>query len=200
LSCTVLNSSRIMVAFTHAPLQAMEFIYVKNTFLDEVPITDESMRPRSRSCPPICSRSICAPKELVLTEPPRVRNQEIDAEEDMDFSTSWSAQSCNSGSKPFMIDVLLPVDPNEAASTSSTAEPVAEKTDQGKKTRPCKAKRNRYKKLVHKLQTEISDNPEVFRMDQIDFPPSLQANESQRLKLIDRMERYQNRVLTSHGG
>jgi len=193
-----LNSSRILVHFAPAP-QAMDFVYVKNTFLEVVAITDESARPRSNSCSAICSRITCAAKELVLAEP-RVRNEEIDADEDMDSSTSWSAQSCNSGSEPFMTDVLLPVDPTEASSKSRTDEAVAEERNQEKKNRPCKGKRNRYKKLVQRLETQISENPEIFDIDQVVLPPSLQANHSQRLKLIDRMERYKNRALTSHGG
>jgi len=174
----------------------MDSVSVQNTVVEVVPITDESMRPPSRSCSAICSRSTSAAKELVLTEPPRVRKEEIDVDEDMDLSTPWSAQSCNSGSESFMSDGLLPVDPTEASPESRTAEPVAEEKNQAKKSRPCKSKRNRYKNLVHRLEKQISENPEVFRMDQVVLPPSIQANGTQRLKLIGRMERYQNRALT----
>jgi len=173
---------------------------VKNTFLEVIQITDASIRRRSRSCPAMCSRKKYAANELVLTQPPHVRSEELDADEDMDSLTSWPAQSCNRGGEPFMIDVFLPVDHGEASSNSWTAEPVAEEQNQAKKCRPCKGKRNRYKKMVDRLQKQISENPEVFRMDQVVLPPSLQANDRQRLRLFDRLKRHQHKVLTSHGG
>jgi len=171
---------------------------VKNTFLDVIPIADESIRLRSRSCPTICSRNKCTANGLVLTEPPRVRSDEINADEDMDLSTFLSAQSCNRGREPFMIDVFLPVDHSEASSNSWTAEPVAEEQNQAKRARACKAKRNRYKRLVDRLQKQISDNPVVFSMDEVVLPPSLQTNDRQRLKLLDRLKSYQHKVLTSN--
>jgi len=171
---------------------------VRNTFLDVIQITDESIRRRSRSCPAISSRSKCAPNELVLTELPHVRSEELDTDEDMDSSTAWSAQSCNRGREPFMIDVFLPVDHSEASSNSWTAEPVAEEQNQAKRARACKAKRNRYKRLVDRLQKQISDNPVVFSMDEVVLPPSLQTNDRQRLKLLDRLKSYQHKVLTSN--
>jgi len=178
----------------------MEIVIVKNTFLDVIQTTDESIRRRSRSSPAICSRNKCAPSELVLTEPPHVRSEELDTDEDMDLSTSRSAHSCNRGRQPSMIDVFLSVDHSEASSNSWTAEPVAEEQNQSKKCRPCKGKRNRYKKMVDHLQKQISENPEVFTMDQVILPPSLQANDRQRLRLFDRLKRHQHKVLTSRGG
>jgi len=189
-----LNSSWLSL---HSQPQAMEIVCVRNTFLDVIPTTDESIRLRSRSCPAICSRNKCAPSGLLLTEPPRVSGQQLDADEDMDFSTSLSARSCNMGREPVIIDV---VDHSDASSNSWTAEPVVEEQNQAKKSRPCKGKRNRYKKLVDRLQRQISENPVVFAMDQVDLPPSLQANDRQRLRLIDRLKSYQHKVLTSHGG
>jgi len=181
------------------PPQAMQLVCVKNTFLDEVKITDERTRLRSRSCPEICSRSTCATIELVLTEPPRVRSEELDSDEDMDLSTLWSARSRNRGREPFMMEVFQPIDHSEESSNSWSAEPVAEELNQAKKSRPCKAKRNRYKRLVDRLQRQICENPEVFTMDQVALPPSLQANDRQRLRLIDRLIVYRNEVLTAHG-
>jgi len=173
---------------------------VKNTFLEVISITEEDMRPRSKSCSIIREMTNCAAKELVLTEAPGVRNKELDADEDMEFSTSSSRQSCTNGREPCRVEVFVPADQIEASSKSSTDEPAAEEQNQETKRRPCKGKRNRYKRLVHRLQAEISEKPEFFTMDEVVLPPSLQANDCQRRKLIDRMERYQHRVLTSSGG
>jgi len=171
---------------------------VKNTFLEVIPITEEK-RSRSKSCPIIPVRANCGAKELVLTEPSRAGNKELDADEDIELPTSWSRQGCTNGREQFSVDGFVPVDHIEA-SKSSADEPAPEDQSQVKKGRPCKKKRNRYKKLVHRLQTKISENPEVFTMDEVVLPPSLQANGSQRLKLIGRLERYQHKLLTSSGG
>jgi len=181
------------------PTRAMEFVGLKNTFLETISSTEESMRSRSKSCSIDPVRTKCAAKELVLTEPPCVKNKELDTDDDMELPTYWSRQSCTNGREPFRVDVVVPVHQIEVASSkASTDEPAAD-AEEKKKSRPCKGKRHRYKKLVHRLQKKISENPEVFTMDEVVLPPSLQANANQRLKLIDRMERYQNKVLTPYG-
>jgi len=63
-----------------------------------------------------------------------------------------------------------------------------------KKQRPCKGKRNRYKKLVKHLEAEIQANALSFDFNMKTLPPSLQANEKQRERLRARMEQYQHRV------
>jgi len=93
----------------------------------------------------------------------------------------------------FTVDVCAPLDPIDVSCNSSTAE----EQDQWKKMRPCKGKRDRYKKLVQRLQTQIKANPGVFTMDDIVLPPSLHANPTQRLKLINQMKKYQRKVLAS---
>jgi len=103
-----------------------------------------------------------------------------------------------SGKEHFRVDVCVPLDPIDVSCDSSTEILGAEERDQVQKMpRPCKGKRNRYKKLVQRLQTQIMANPGGFTMDDIVLPPNLLANHTQRLKLIDRMKRYQQEVLTS---
>jgi len=63
-----------------------------------------------------------------------------------------------------------------------------------KKSRPCKGKRDRYKKLVKRLQADIQADPVTFDLNALTLPPSLQANDKQREKLLERMDRYQHRV------
>jgi len=98
-----------------------------------------------------------------------------------------------------MVDVSVQSDRPEASSISSTEDSAAEEQNQTNKKRPGKGKRDRYNKLIQRFQTQISENPEGFAIDEIVLPPSLQANDKQRLKLIEQMERYQVAVLTSSG-
>jgi len=179
---------------------AMEFVFVKNTFLEEVSITEERMRSRSTPCSVARSRTNDAARGFVLTEPPRVTNTVLDVDEDMELSISWSRQGCTSGREPFMVDMSVPSDRIEASSKSITEDTAAEEQNQTNKKRPSKGKRDRYNKLIQRLQTRISENPEGFTLDEVVLPPSLQANGKQRLKLIEQMERYQHAVLTSIGG
>jgi len=178
----------------------MEFVSSKNTFLQMISSTEESMKSRSKSCSINPVRTTCAAKELVLTEPPCVKNKELDSDDDMELPTYWPRRSCTNGREPFRVDVFVPVDQIEVASSkASTDEPAAEEEKHAKKGRPCKGKRNRYKKLVRLLQTQISENPEVFTMDEVVLPPSLQANANQARKLTGQMERYRKSVRTSFG-
>jgi len=62
--------------------------------------------------------------------------------------------------------------------------------------RPCKAKRDRYKNLVRRLEIQILANPDLFDVDKINLPPSLQANDKQRQKLIQRLLRFKNQAKT----
>jgi len=178
--------------------KAMECVFVKTASWEAVPVTEETMRLCSRSGLGACSKAASAVKELVLTQPPHVRNNELDADEYMELSISWSRRSCASGGKvPFMVDVLVCNDQIEASSKSSADENGASQQNQAKKKRPSKGKCHRYRNLVHRLQEQISENPEGFTMDEVVPPQSLHNNGSQRLKLIERMVQYRQNVLTS---
>jgi len=120
----------------------------------------------------------------MLMEPPSVRNKELEADEDMELSTSWSRRNG---------------DRSKAPSKSSTDEAAAKTENHAEKKRPSKGKRDRYKNLVHRLKAQILENPEAFTMDEVVLPPSLQANDNQRRKLIHEMKRYQDEVLASLG-
>jgi len=62
------------------------------------------------------------------------------------------------------------------------------------KGRPCKGKRDRYKKLVKRLEADIKADPVSFDLNLRTLPPSLQANDKQREKLRIRMGQYQHWV------
>jgi len=179
----------------------MAIMLVKNTFLELLPITEDNMRPRSRSCPTNRLKTDCAAKKLIWTEPPFVRNEELNADEDRELQTLWPTRPCNGTTDSFSIGVFAPPDPLGSSSEPSIDEPTSDQQSQAtKRNRPCKGKRHRHKKLVHRLQMQILENPEDFTMDDVVLPPSLLANEEQRLKLIGRMKLYQHEVLTPQCG
>jgi len=63
-----------------------------------------------------------------------------------------------------------------------------------KHSRPCKEKRNRYKKLVKRLEVQILQDPSSFDFETISLPPSLQRNDRQRVKLMERMNSFHYRA------
>jgi len=65
------------------------------------------------------------------------------------------------------------------------------------KRRPSKGKRDRYNRLVKRLEADIQANPAFFDWNTITLPPSLQANVKQQEKLRRRIERYHDWVKTS---
>jgi len=70
-----------------------------------------------------------------------------------------------------------------------------------RKSRPCKGKRNRYKKLVKSLKGQISENPDSFCLEPTSLPPSLQRNKKQQEKLMQQMQifKYQVRMRQEAG-
>jgi len=158
------------------------------------------MRSRSTPCSVARLRTNDAARRLVLTEPPHVGSTVFDVDEDLELSTSWSRRGCTNGRESFMVDVSVPGDRLEISSKSSTEDTTAEEQNQTNKKRPSKGKRDRYNKLIQRLKTQISENPEGFTIDEVVLPPSLQVNDKQRLKLIEQMEHYHHAVLTSIGG
>jgi len=82
---------------------------------------------------------------------------------------------------------------DDASLKASEASSEAE----NKTYRPCRAKRNRFQKLVKRLEAQILEDPEAFTMDKVALPPSLVNNQGERQKLIDLMETFQQNTLTS---
>jgi len=63
-----------------------------------------------------------------------------------------------------------------------------------RRARPCKGKRDRYKKLVKRIELQILDHPDSFNLSPVSLPPSLQSNDKQREKLMQRMLKFQRQV------
>ncbi len=54
--------------------------------------------------------------------------------------------------------------------------------------RPCKGKRDRYRKLVSRLEGEIQCDPDSFDVDKLELPPSIAADECARAKLLAKLQ------------
>jgi len=63
-----------------------------------------------------------------------------------------------------------------------------------KPSRPCKQKRNRYKKLVDQLKVMISESPETFDIRTVALPPRIAKNDERRRKLMHDMQQYQRQL------
>jgi len=58
------------------------------------------------------------------------------------------------------------------------------------KPRPCKGKRDRYRKLVAKLEKLIEDNPDTWDEHAVELPPSIMSNPSLRNKMMERLRAH----------
>merc|ERR1712190_482986 len=52
------------------------------------------------------------------------------------------------------------------------------------KMRPCKGKRDRYRKFVDRLIHLIDEDPDSFNLRNVELPPSIASNEDARTKLV----------------
>jgi len=86
---------------------------------------------------------------------------------------------------------------SDIADDASLKASEASSEAENKTYRPCRAKRNRFQKLVNRLEAQILEDPEGFTMDKVALPPSLLNNQGERQKLIDLMETFQQKTLTS---
>eukprot|EP00747_Dinoflagellata_sp_TGD_P063353 gnl/TRDRNA2_/TRDRNA2_153405_c0_seq3.p1 gnl/TRDRNA2_/TRDRNA2_153405_c0~~gnl/TRDRNA2_/TRDRNA2_153405_c0_seq3.p1 ORF type:complete len:339 (+),score=57.43 gnl/TRDRNA2_/TRDRNA2_153405_c0_seq3:93-1109(+) len=69
------------------------------------------------------------------------------------------------------------------------------------KPRPCKGKRDRYRRLVSRMEDMIHDNPDLIEeADLIQFPPSIEQNPKLKSKLVSKMEIYAEEIRIRDGG
>lgn len=69
----------------------------------------------------------------------------------------------------------------------------------GRKSRPCKAKRDRYRKLVCKLMAEAGAEPGNFDFSRCQLPPSVAEDEVLKHKLRHRLEKDVQGLLAGAG-
>jgi len=60
--------------------------------------------------------------------------------------------------------------------------------------RPCKGKRERYRKHWENFKNQIEENPETFDVDGVELPPSISSYERLKGKLMTRMRKHQEIV------
>jgi len=91
--------------------------------------------------------------------------------------------------------VTLPA-PSEKSETNadSTSTPQAGNLRSKKRNRPCKGKRRRFKRFVDNLKNQMSEDVESFNVEEVWWPPSLEANDRKRQQLIKLMEDLQHQL------
>jgi len=65
-----------------------------------------------------------------------------------------------------------------------SSSPEDQQTQKGKKSRFCKAKRDRYRKLVERLVEQVRKNPLTFDLDSADLPASMMVDPKSKAKLL----------------
>jgi len=63
-------------------------------------------------------------------------------------------------------------------------------------TRPCKARRERFRKYVDKMKAQVAEDPAGFTMDKVNVPEKLVPDERGRKKVASILENYRTQVLS----
>jgi len=227
----------------------MEYLVVKNTFLDVEPM-DVMVAPRSRSCPatPVrvnferrqpraltsswikkiesetCESDIIDTASLhasdtneTFTESDSMESASVHTSEmsgssiesdSLETASIHTSEMSGSSIESDSLDTAsvhtsemsgtpIESDITEAASLDASELSADMDVKRNKTYRPCRAKRNRFLKLVKRLEAQVLEDPKGFSMDNVTLPPSLVENHGERQKLFDLMESFQYKVLTS---
>jgi len=153
---------------------------VRHTFIEVAVVSEHKRHARCQSCPP----SIWKGRS-------ETNRQGID--QDRTSTYLWQEQAS-------VIGWALP---GTSASTHNSEQSQSDenmcnsKAGQCKKrqSRPCKGKRLRFRKFVESLKTHIDSKVEFFDIEEVVWPPSLEANDRKRQRLIQRIKQYQRQAL-----
>lgn len=66
--------------------------------------------------------------------------------------------------------------------------------------RPCKGKRDRYRKHWEELKTQIEAAPDTFDPEQVELPASISTYEKLKAKLVTRLKTHKSNVIAERGG
>merc|ERR1719410_1536010 len=66
---------------------------------------------------------------------------------------------------------------------------------QRNRVRPCKGKRQRHQKFLDRMKTMAEDNPHNFNIEDVELPPSIEANEALKAKFAAKVQMYKTQVL-----
>jgi len=158
------------------------------------------MRSRNRSCPIALQRSTCKPEQKQPTELLHIRSDNLILDVDTELPNPFLRQSYTKDRETFQKAASASCDPGaESCADESPAAKQDQVAKSQKKSRPCREKRERYRKFVHRLKEQALANPLSFSMDKVEFPQSLLINHDQRSKLIKHIQSYQHEVLKSVG-
>jgi len=80
-----------------------------------------------------------------------------------------------------------------AGQHAGKAQPKAQK----KSTRPCRSKRDRFRKYVDKVKSQMYEDPEGFTMDDVNLPQNLVNDEKGQKKVASILEKYRAQVLSA---
>jgi len=87
-------------------------------------------------------------------------------------------------------------DLNDDPTSESSQTQQAMTQNNKKEQRPCKAKRQRYRKFLNKLKAQIVADPSSFDMRQVELLPSLTDHPKRLHKLTLYLENFQEQVRT----
>jgi len=148
------------------------FVMVKNTFIEVVMASECTAPRRQHSCPPQSHQS---------------KGPGCDSDRTW-MSTTHFIPTCAASIQ-------------DKDSHGESARETAVTKEPGKKRyRPCKGKRLRYKRFVERLHMQVAMDGESFNMDQVLWPPSLQADDKKRQKLIRCMENFHHQINNGERG
>jgi len=156
---------------------------VKHTFIEVTVATENTTRARRQSCPPDIWRG-----------KPGTEKQGLDQKSTWTYT--WQNEASIIGWMP----------PRTSASTHCNEQSgcadegmcnsrVRQRHRKGSGHRPCKGKRLRFRKFMERLKTYIDGDVEFFNIQEVSWPPSLEADEKRRQHIIQIMEEYQNIVM-----
>jgi hypothetical protein len=125
----------------------------------------------------------------------------------MPWSSGEPTQQCKPEIEP--LSAIETVSPVKRTSWADISEKISEKTkfeqeasgscrvlgSNGKKIRPCKSKRQRYRKFVNKLKDQVELCPETFSMDDVRLPESLFFCEQLKNKFGETLQMHHSQVL-----
>lgn len=84
------------------------------------------------------------------------------------------------------------------SSIAATLDEVHPDAKRRGKLRPCKGKRDRYRKLVLRLVDEIREDPKAFNFESTDLPPSLASDDKAKEKLRGMLQKCVDEACAHH--
>jgi len=157
---------------------------VKHTFIEVTVATENTTRARCQSCPPDIRRGKSGTEKQGFDQNPP-------------WTYTWQNQTSIIGWMPPRISASTDSsEPSGCGDEGTCNSRVIQRHQRRPRHRPCKGKRLRRRKLMERLKTEIDGDVEFFNIQEVAWPPSLEASEKRRQRVIQEMEEYQHTVMS----